>query len=258
MEFVMLEVREHVALVTIAREKALNALNSTVLQELQQQMEIAQKNSEVRCIIITGAGEKAFVAGADTRMLEMLDVPGALASMQEGCAVFAAVSKARVPVIAAVNGFALGGGCELSMACDIRLASDNAIFGLPETSLGIFPGWSGTQRLPRLVGYQQAARMIFSAERIDAAKAKEIGLVSEVVSQAELLDVAFALANSIAKRAPLAVQAAKKVMLEGLDMPLADGIKAENEAFSQLYHSSDTKAGLHAFNNKEKYAFKGE
>ena len=176
----------------------------------------------------------------------------------EGNRVFMKLSALPFPVIAAVNGFALGGGCELALACDIRIASDNASFSLPEVTLGICPGWGGTQRLARIVGYGIASELMFSAKRIKAERAVQIGLISSVHPSEELMDAATELATQIGANAPLAVAAAKKSMREGVETTLGQGVEIEAREFSALFNSADTKKGLNAFNNKEKYEYKGE
>lgn len=243
---------------TISRPEQLNALNMETIAELETVLDAMAENESVRCVIITGAGEKAFVAGADTRELESLDVDGALKLSADGNRVFRKIQRFSTPVIAAVNGFALGGGCELALACDIRLAAENAVFGLPEVSLGIFPGWGGTQRLPQLVGYGVAAELIFSAGRMDARRAGEIGLVNSVVALGELMNTAMDLAERIAGNAPAAVKAVKKTMQSGQDGTLGDGIRVETREFSALFATKDAQNGLRAFNTRQKYIYEGK
>lgn len=257
MENIKLEYREQIALLTISRPKQHNALNLATIWELGQAFDEMAGREDLRAVIVTGEGERAFVAGADTRELESLDEAGALALSQDGNRVYYKIQRFPAPVIAAVNGFALGGGMELALSCDIRIASENALFGLPETGLGVTPGWGGTQRLSRLVGYGLAAEMVFTAGRISAQRALEIGLVSAVVAPDMLPETAMGLAGKIAANAPLAVRAAKRVMLEGLEVRLEEGTKLEGQEFSRLYGSDDTRKGLIAFNKKERYAYTG-
>jgi len=246
------------AVLTITRPEQLNALNLATVADIDSALgELAGKRN-VRALIVTGAGPKAFVAGADVKELETLDAEGAYKLSENGNRVFSKLSALPFPVIAAVNGFALGGGCELAMACDIRIAADNASFALPEVTLGICPGWGGTQRLARLVGAGIASELMFSAARIKADRAFAIGLVSSLHPQEELMSAAHDLASKIAKNAPMAVSAAKKAMQKGLDVTLAEGLEIEAREFSALFKSSDAKNGLNAFNNQKKYEFKGE
>jgi len=247
-----------IATLTITRPEQLNALNLATIAEIDKHIDELANRASVRALIVTGEGSKAFVAGADIKELESLDEKGAYGLSTEGNRVFAKLSTLPFPVIAAVNGFALGGGCELALACDIRIASENASFALPEVTLGICPGWGGTQRLARIVGYGIAAELMFSAKRITAERALQIGLVSEVCSSEELMNTANDLATKIGRNAPLAVKAAKKSMREGIDVPLAEGLEIEASVFSVLFNSNDTKKGLHAFTNKEKYEYTGE
>jgi len=246
------------AILTIKRPNQLNALNLDTIAQIDNAIDKLALQSDVRALIITGSGDKAFVAGADVRQLEELDDNGAYELSINGNHVFSKLEALPFPVIAAVNGFAFGGGCELALACDIRLASENASFSLPEVTLGICPGWGGTQRLARLIGTGYAAELIFSAARIDAVRAREIGLVNSVYAQDKLLESALELASKIGKNAPLAVGAAKRAMYVGIEASLEEGLKIEANEFSILFNTGDTKSGLKAFNNKEKYEFVGE
>ncbi len=214
--------------------------------------------NKYRCLIVTGDGEKSFVAGADISEMANLNVPQGQTFGSRGSAVFRKIETLPVPVIAAVNGFALGGGCELAMACDIRLCSDNAKFGQPEVGLGIIPGFSGTVRLSRLVGMGMAKQLIYTGKAIKADEALRIGLVNAVVPQAELMDKALELANQIAANAPLAVRAAKQCINAEYDMPMDDAIMNENGAFGRCFATEDQKNGMKAFLNKEKYVFQGK
>lgn len=244
-----------VALLTINRPKQHNALDSRVLRMLEQELGLLMLKAP-RCLIITGAGDRAFVAGADTRELENLDEAGALEFAKAGSRVFNKIQQFSAPVLAAVNGYALGGGCELALACDVRLAAEGAVFALPETGLGILPGWGGTQRLPLLVGYGKAAEMIFTGRRINAAEALQAGLVQEVCPQEKLLPRAMELAAMIAANAPLAVQSAKAVMRQAAD--LKPGLQREAEAFARMFATDDGKNGIRAFNSKSAPVFEGK
>ena len=216
MEFITYEQDGFVGVITINRPKALNALNSQVLDELNATLD-AVNLDETRALVLTGAGEKSFVAGADIGEMSTLTKAEGEAFGKKGNDVFRKLETFDIPVIAAVNGFALGGGCEISMSCDIRLCSENAIFGQPEVGLGITPGFGGTQRLARLVGPGMAKQMIYTARNIKADEAYRIGLVNAVYPQEELLDAAKKLAATITKQAPIAVRACKKAINDGLD-----------------------------------------
>ena len=255
--FVTLERRDAVALVTIAREEKLNALNRTVLAEIDATFTALAADTSVRAIVITGKGEKSFVAGADIGQLSVLDTRGAEEASAYGSAIFRRIERMRAPVIAAVNGFALGGGCELAIACHIRYASDNAKFGLPEVGLGIIPGYGGTQRLPRLVGLGVASELIATGRMIDANEALRIGLVNKVVPRAELVDTALALAAEIATKAPLAVAAALEAARTGLESDLDTGLRLESSLFGILGSTKDMHDGLSAFVEKKKIEFQG-
>ncbi|WP_273477986.1 enoyl-CoA hydratase-related protein [Ignavigranum ruoffiae] len=250
-----LVIEDAIATLIINQPKSLNALTTEVLSEIGQAIEEVENNLDIRALIITGAGEKSFVAGAN--IVEMKDKNALEGEIfgRLGNEVFYKLSTLRQPTIAAVNGFALGGGCELAMACDIRLASENALFGQPEVGLGITPGFGGTQRLARLVGPGIAKELIYSARNVKVAEAKEIGLVNRVVALEELLPEAKKLAEKIAKQAPLAVEKAKEMINKGLDLPLAAGIDVEVQGFGLLFSTEDQKAGMTAFVNKEKATF---
>lgn len=251
MIFVTYEQKDQVGLVTINRPQALNALNSEVLAELSSVFSTIDTR-EVRCVILTGAGEKAFVAGADISEMRDLDASAGEAFGKSGSDVFFNIETFAVPVIAAVNGFALGGGCELAMSCDIRICSDNAVFGQPEVGLGITPGFGGTQRLSRLIGSGRAKEMIFAGNNIKADEAYRIGLVNSVVSQAELLPAVQKLAARIARNAPVAVQASKKAINEGLQVDIEQGLAIEAKLFGSCFNTDDQVEGMTAFLEKRK------
>jgi enoyl-CoA hydratase len=253
----ILERRGDVALVTISRESKLNALNHATLTEIDHAFAAIAADPAVRAVVVTGAGAKSFVAGADIGELSVLDTRGAEAASAYGSAIFRRIERSRAAVIAAVNGFALGGGCELAIACHIRLASDNAKFGLPEVGLGIIPGYGGTQRLPRLVGLGLASELIATGRMVDAEEALRIGLVNRVVPQAELLDVALELAAKIARNAPLAVAAALEAARTGTETDLDTGLRLESSLFGMLGSTEDMHDGLTAFVEKKKIEFKG-
>ncbi len=264
MEFVLYEQKGNIAIITISREKALNALNSAVLEELSQTLD-AVDLEQVRCLILTGAGQKSFVAGADIGEMSTLTKAEGEAFGKKGNDVFRKLEMFPIPVIAAVNGFALGGGCEISMSCDIRLCSDNAVFGQPETGLGITPGFGGTQRLARLVGPGMAKQMIYTARNIKAQEALRIGLVNEVYSaetDAEgnvvktagevLMAAAEKMAAGIAKNAPIAVRNCKKAINEGLDVDMDEALVIEEKLFGDCFETEDQKYGMAFFLDKNK------
>jgi len=250
MEFIVYEQKEAVGVITISREKALNALNSQVLDELNSALDAVDLNT-VRCLVITGAGDKSFVAGADIGEMSTLTKAEGEAFGKKGNDVFLKIEKFPIPVIAAINGFALGGGCEISMSCDIRLASDNAVFGQPEVGLGITPGFGGTQRLARLVGMGMAKQMIYTARNIKADEALRIGLVNAVYPQAELMDAAMKLASQIAANAPIAVRNCKKAINEGLQVNIDDALVIEEKLFGDCFESYDQKEGMANFLRKK-------
>ena len=251
MEFVTYETEGQVGIITINRPKALNALNSAVLNDLNAVIDGVDTN-EVRCLILTGAGEKSFVAGADIGEMSTLTKEEGEAFGKKGNDIFRKLETLPIPVIAAVNGFALGGGCEISMSCDIRICSDNAVFGQPEVGLGITPGFGGTQRLARLVGPGMAKQMIYTARNIKADEALRIGLVNAVYPQAELMDAAKKMAAGIAKNAPIAVRDCKKAINEGLDLDMDKAIELEEKLFGDCFESYDQQEGMKAFLEKRK------
>ncbi|HZW81910.1 MAG TPA: short-chain-enoyl-CoA hydratase [Candidatus Deferrimicrobium sp.] len=247
-----------VAIVTINRPKALNALNSEVLSELQQLFTEFATDKELGAVVITGSGEKSFVAGADiTQMKEFNPIEGRNFGML-GQACFNKVENLPQPVIAAVNGFALGGGCELAMACDIRVAGENAKFGQPEVGLGVTAGFGGTQRLPRLVGRGKAKELLFTGDIIGAQEALEIGLVDRVVPAAEVKTYALELAKKILSKSPVAVQLTKSAVNKGLDMDLGNAQGYEAEVFGLCFSTEDQKEGMTAFVEKRKANFSGK
>ena len=250
MNNIKLAVSEGIALVTIDRPKALNALNSETLGELNECLKELEQRKDIRVILLTGGGQKAFVAGADISEMVNASAPEGreMALLAKRC--FERLEQMPVVTIAAVNGYALGGGCELAMACDIRVAAENAIFGQPECGLGILPGFGGTQRLARLVGKGLAKELIFTCRRIDAQEACRIGLVNQVVPQTELLESCLAMAEEIGRSAPLGVAYAKQAINAGLDTDLANGLKMEADAFALSFSTHDKKEGMTAFLEK--------
>ncbi len=259
MDFIQYEVEDKIAVITISREKALNALNSQVLEELDQTIDAIDLDA-IRCVILTGAGEKSFVAGADIGEMSTLTKAEGEAFGKKGNDVFLKLMNLPIPTIAAINGFALGGGCEISMACDIRICSDNAVFGQPEVGLGITPGFGGTQRLARLVPMGIAKQLIFSARNIKADEAYRIGLVNMVCSaetneagevtvsaKDALMAAAKKMANGIAAQAPIAVRNCKKAINEGIQMNIDDAVALEAKLFGDCFETEDQKAGMGNF-----------
>ena len=250
-EFILYEADGAVATITINRPKALNALNSQVLDELDAALDAVDLNT-VRCLILTGAGDKSFVAGADIGEMSTLTKAEGEAFGKKGNDVFRKLETFPLPVIAAINGFALGGGCEISMSCDIRICSENAVFGQPEVGLGITPGFGGTQRLARTVGVGMAKQMIYSARNIKADEAYRIGLVNAVYTQEELMPAAEKMAAGIAKNAPIAVRNCKKAINEGLDADMDQAIVIEEKLFGDCFETEDQKYGMAFFLDKNK------
>ena len=251
MSFVNIDLQGAVAVLTIDRPKALNALNPEVLADLKAAFESIDQNA-VRCVVLTGAGDKSFVAGADIGSMSTMTKAEGEAFGKLGNDIFLAIESFPLPVIAAVNGFALGGGCELAMSCDIRICSDNAMFGQPEVGLGITPGFGGTQRLARLVGMGMAKQMLYPARNIDAGEALRIGLVNAVVPQADLMDAALKMANSIAKNAPIAVRGCKKAVNEGVQVSIDKGVEIEEKIFGDCFETHDQVEGMACFLSREK------
>jgi enoyl-CoA hydratase len=252
---IAVEKKGAIATVTIDRQKVLNALNGETLDELFKIFDILDGDDEVSVIILTGAGEKSFVSGADISELSGLTAITAISFARRGQGVNEKIEQIGKPVIAAINGFALGGGCELALACDIRIASEKARFGQPEVKLGIIPGYGGTQRLPRLVGKGKAMELILSGDIIDAQEALRTGLVDRVVPHDSLMEEACRLACRIAENAPLAVRAAKKAVHNGLSMDLQSAMHYEAVQFATVCATADKSEGTQAFLEKRKAAF---
>ena len=250
---ILLEKKGLIAVATIDRPKALNALNSEVLSDLGELVETVKADADIRALVITGAGEKAFVAGADIGEMSTLTKAEGEAFGKHGNDVFRALETLPIPTIAAVNGFALGGGCELSMACDIRICADTAVFGQPETGLGITPGFGGTQRLARLVSPGMAKQLIYTAKNIKADEAYRIGLVNAVYPQEELMAAAMKLAGQIAVNAPIAVRATKAAINTGLEQPMDEAIVTEEKLFGSCFETQDQKNAMTAFVEKRKH-----
>ena len=250
---ILLEKKGLYAVATINRPKALNALNSEVLSDLDELVRTVSADADIRALVITGSGEKAFVAGADIGEMSTLTPAEGKAFGKHGNDVFRKLETLPIPTIAAVNGFALGGGCELSMSCDIRLCADTAVFGQPEAGLGITPGFGGTQRLARLVSPGMAKQLIYTAKNIKADEAYRIGLVNAVYPLDELLPAAEKMAETIAKNAPIAVRACKKAINEGLEAKMDDAVVIEEKLFGSCFQTADQIEGMSAFLEKRKH-----
>lgn len=252
MNNVKLELRDAVAILTVDRPQALNALNTETLNELYACLKEIEEKRTIRAVILTGGGEKAFIAGADIAEMYQADAADGREFSALGYRVTERLENMRAVTIAAINGYALGGGCEMSLACDIRIASENAVFAQPETGLGIVPGFGGTQRLSRLIGKGRAKELIFTCDRIDAQEAYRIGLVNHVVPKEELMPYCEAMANRVARNAPLAVEVAKQAINVGLDVDLNSGIQLEENLLGLLFATQDKKEGMGAFLEKRK------
>lgn len=252
----LLEIENRIAVLTINRPKALNALNPPTLKELNQAISELQGHPDVKVIILTGAGEKAFVAGGDISVMQPLAPLEARQVARQAQQLFNDIEYGAKVVIGAINGYALGGGCELAMSCDIRIASDNAKFGQPEINLGIIPGWAGTQRLPRLVGKGKAKELMFTGDMIDAAEAVRLGLANRVVPQAELLETAKQMAEKIASKPQVAIRLIKEAVDNGLEMESRKAFAYEAELFGLCFATEDQKEGMAAFLEKRQAQWK--
>ena len=255
-QFLKFEHNEGITVLKISAPKSLNALNSTILKELDDF--VGHLDAKTRVLIITGDGEKSFVAGADISEMAHLNEPQGQEFGRLGAQVFRRIELLPIPVIAAVNGFALGGGCELAMACDIRIASSKAKFGQPEVGLGIIPGFSGTYRLPKLIGQGYAKEMIYTGKVVRAEEALRIGLVNAVYEPEELMGKAMEMAAMMLKNAAIAIRLAKQSINEGYDLDADAAIALENKLFGQCFATKDQKEGMDAFLNKRPAAFTGE
>ncbi|GAB6139261.1 enoyl-CoA hydratase-related protein [Halanaerobaculum tunisiense] len=253
-ESLEIEYKDLWAVVKIARPKAMNSLNSTVLNELRECIENLDGNDEIKTIVITGKG-KAFVAGADISQMKSMDSLEAKEFGRLGQETFRTIEEASTPVIAAINGFALGGGCELALSCDIRVASTKAKLGQPEVGLGIIPGFGGTQRLPKVVGEGKAKELILTADNIDAQEALDVGLVNDVVAADELMDAVEEIVSKIASKSSVILGLAKEAINTGLEKEINEGAKIEANLFSICFSTEDQNEGMDAFLNKRKPNF---
>ena len=256
-ENVQFDLDDGVGVLTFNRPKVLNALDAKTIAELGEVVARAESDRSVKALILTGAGEKAFVAGADIAAMSAMSTLDARRFAETAHAILARMEALPIVTIAAVNGFALGGGCEIAMACDLVYAAEKARFGQPEVNLGIIPGFGGTQRLTRRVGMPRALEMILTGDMYDAARAKELGLVLEVLPAAELLPFAKAQAKKIGAKGPVAVAAAKRAVREGADADLRTANELERQAFAALFGTEDAREGMRAFVEKRAAAFKG-
>jgi enoyl-CoA hydratase len=257
-EYVLLEKEDGIGVLSINRPDALNALDINVMKALKQAVCDIAGDTEIQVLIITGAGEKAFVAGADIKFMQKLNPVEGRAWGMLGQQIFREIEKLEKPVIAAVNGFCLGGGCELAMAADIRLASEKAKFGQPEVGLGITPGHGGTQRLPRLVGEGRAMEICLTASMINAQEAYRIGLVNHVYPPEKLMEEAKAMAQRIMHNAPIAVRHSKAAINRGMQVDIDTAMEIEADLFGICFSTSDQREGMEAFSGKRKAAFKGK
>lgn len=256
MEYVKLDRDGEVAVLTIDRQDKMNALNAQVQEEITEALTSLRKEGH-RALVVTGAGDRAFVAGADLAAMRAMSVLEVKAFGEIGKKMMEVLESTPVPTIAAINGFALGGGSEIALACDIRIAAENASFGFPEVTVGIMPGAGGTQRLPRVVGTALARELIFTGRRVSAQEAKEIGLVNKVVGRGEALTAAKEMGREIAANAPVAVRNAKAALNVALSADPASGIEYEADQFAILFATEDTREGMNAFSERRKPQFKG-
>ncbi len=252
-----IEIEDRIALLTLNHPEVLNALNQSTMEELEEVFHKRLAQDDVGAVIVTGAGDKAFAAGADIKELTALDPLEARMTSRQGHRILEVIEGFSRPVIAAINGFCLGGGCELALACHIRIAAESAQIGLPEVKLGLIPGYGGTQRLPRLVGKGKAMEMVLSGESVGAQEAQRIGLVNQVVSLKDLIPRCRELATRILANGPLAVRYCIEAINSGLDMPLQEGTRLEASLFSLCCATQDMKEGTRAFIEKKKPQFKG-
>lgn len=254
--YIKVEVENYIALVTVNRPDALNSLSVDVLRELNGAFTALQDNSDTGVIILTGAGDRAFIAGADIKYMQGLDREGALAFGKLGQTLTLKIENSAKPVLVAVNGFALGGGCEISLACHIRIASENAVFGQPEVKLGLIPGWGGTQRLPRIIGRGNATELIIGGHTIGAEEAFRVGLVNKVVPQNQLIEYTKELADKILKNGPNAVAESLRCINNVYGNTIEKGLQNEVESFSGLFDNQEANEGLEAFVEKRKPKFR--
>ncbi|MFH1226612.1 MAG: enoyl-CoA hydratase-related protein [Planctomycetota bacterium] len=255
---ILFQEKDGIGIVAINRPKKLNALDAQTINELYDVFGAIKNNDAIKAVILTGSGEKSFVAGADIEELFQLDQVSGKTKMQRGQGLTLLIENLGKPVIGAINGFALGGGCELAMACTLRLCSDKARFGQPEVNLGVIPGYGGTQRMPRIIGRTKAMEMILTGDVIDAQEAYRLGLVNKICASEQLMAESEALARKIMSKGPLAIKAAMEAVQRGMDMTLAEGLNLEANLFAANCASADSKEGLKAFLEKRPPQFKGK
>jgi enoyl-CoA hydratase len=258
MSFILLERQDEIGIIRLNRPEKLNALSRVMLEPLNDWFKHLEKQSDLRAVILTGSGEAAFCAGTDIDELAKLDQAAALAASERGQEVCNRIENFPVPVIAAVNGLAAGGGCELALACHLRVASTNAQFSLPEVRLGVIPGYGGTQRLAREIGYGRALELMLSGKTISGAQAYQFGLVNQVTDPANVFAAAESLAKEISKMAPLAIRACLKAVTHGLELSLPEGLALEAELFASLFDTDDMREGTKAFLEKRAPVFTGK
>jgi enoyl-CoA hydratase len=257
MEYIQCKMKGEVGLLTIDRPESLNALNSQVVSELDEALHELEAKGEVKAVVLTGAGDKAFVAGGDIKEMLTLDVSAARTFSRNGQQMVLYIETMTKPVLAAVNGFALGGGLELALACDFIYASESARFGLPEVTLGVLPGFGGTQNLARMIGPARARELIFTGRTITAQEALEWGIVNAVFPPAELLERTLEIAARISRNGTVAIASARQAVVKGLDLSKVDGFSLENDLFAGLFSTDDQKEGMRAFMEKRKAKFRG-
>ena len=255
---IIVETDQGIAKITFNRPKSMNALNSELLAEFSLAIDAVAADEEIRVLVLTGAGEKSFVAGADITELARLDTLSSKVFIHKGLSVINKLTELSIPVIAAVNGFALGGGMEIAMACDFIYAAENASFGQPEIKLGLIPGYGGTQRLPRIIGAAQAKELLYTGKMISAQEALQLGIINTIVAPGELMDKTMAVAKDMASMGKVALRAIKQTVNFGLNADLATGLRIETEAFAITMASSDAKEGTAAFLEKRKPVFDGK
>ncbi|RZB32008.1 MAG: enoyl-CoA hydratase [Desulfobacteraceae bacterium Eth-SRB1] len=254
---IIFDLKDGIATITFNRPEVLNALNEELLQELSTALDGIEEDEDIRVLVLTGAGERSFVAGADIKELVRFDALQAKSFAETGHIILNKFQALPIPVVAAVNGFALGGGCEIALACDFVYASENAMFGLPEINLGLIPGLGGTQRLPRLIGKNKAKEIIFTGKMLSAAEAMEIGIVNRVFPIKSFMDETFKVAGIIASKGKVSLRAAKQAINNGMNVDLGSGCNIEVDAFALCMASKDAKEGTTAFIEKKKAEFKG-
>ena len=257
MSLILLEKLDAIAIIRLNRPEKLNALTQSMMEDLSAAFKGLEVHSDTRGVILTGSGPVAFCAGTDISELAKLDQNAAREASERGQAVCDQIENCPVPVIAAINGFAAGGGCELALACHLRVASSNAQFTLPETKLGVIPGYGGTRRLPREIGYARALEVMLAGKGLSAKEGYELGLVNQVTDPADVLTASVSLANDVSKSAPLAVRACLKAVTRGRELPFQDGLTLEAELFASLFGTDDMREGTHAFLEKREPVFKG-